>query len=49
VRGLVLQARVERGLRDVGRSVRFAMSLLDRSKLLGVAVSVGFWIPARRH
>jgi hypothetical protein len=49
VRGLVLQARVERGLRDVERSVPFAMSQLDRSKLLGVSVSVGFWIPARRH
>lgn len=49
VRGLILQARVERGLRDVERSVPFAMTQLDRSKLLGIAVSIGFWMPARRH
>ncbi len=48
VHGWVLQARVERGLRELERSVPFPMSQLDRSKLLGVSLSVGFWMPKLR-
>jgi hypothetical protein len=49
VRGWVIQARVERGLREVERSTPFPMSQLDRSKLLGVSLSVGFWVPSLRR
>ena len=48
MRGWVAQLRVERGLRDVERSTPFPMSQLDRSKLLGVSLSVGFWVPSLR-
>lgn len=49
VHGWVAQLRVERGLREVERSVPFPMSQLDRSKLLGVSLSVGFWLPSLRR
>jgi len=46
---VVLQARIERGLRTIERSIPFPMTQIDGSRLLSLALSVGVWLPSLRR